>query len=438
MKKELNELVKDFPHTGEAAKATLDRLKESRKTCVIMPTGTGKTIVSSVIVNNLGGKTMYLCPNSYILEQTKENYLRSGLNSQFMTYPEMMSRVKSGDLNYFSGIDLFILDEFHRLGSEIWGESWKKIERKFPKSKILGLTATEHRYLDNGRDMAKELFGRNVAYELSLSECFKRGILRAPKYIIGADITSSLKEMEDKAKAIKDPELKKEAREMIKILKHNWTKAKGISECYRKHIIENPEVDFKKMIVFHERINKTEETKDLVIKNLRDAGYERPIKFYVANSEEPDALGEVKRFNTEIFDGLKVLLTVNMCNEGLHVDGCTVEVMYRSTLSKNIYLQQIGRVLSLRCKTQPIILDLVQNVSLSDALVDKAEKDPRKRSGKHRNWDEVELPEGFEIINMTLDYQRVCEMLDEEKYKNKCKIDEWYDLAINGDFSFII
>lgn len=133
MKKDLKQLTNIFPHVGEATNAILENLRKSRKTCLIMPTGTGKTMVSSIVVGDLGMKTMYLCPNAYILEQTKERYTESSLNSQFMTYPEMMSRIKSGDLNYFSGIDLFILDEFHRLGSEIWGESWR--EKTFERDK---------------------------------------------------------------------------------------------------------------------------------------------------------------------------------------------------------------------------------------------------------------------------------------------------------------
>lgn len=418
-----SKLTKIYPHIEKASEAVLDRLKKSRKTCVIMPTGTGKTMVSSVVIENLGVKTMYLCPNNYILDQTKEKYQWSGIESRFTTYPDLMSRIKSGDINYFSGIDLFILDEFHRLGSEVWGESWKTVEKKFPESKILGLTATETRYLDGGRDMAKELFQGDISYELTLSGCFNEGILRAPKYVIAADITSTITEMEDKVNVIKNPEHKKEVKEMIKNLRHNWIRTKGLAECYRKYILENPSVDFQKMIVFHERISEADDIKKLVAKNLRDAGYQGGIKFYTANSENPESLEEIRGFNKDSYDGIKILLSVNMCNEGLHVEGCSVEVQYRSTTSKNVYLQQIGRIMSLGCKTQPVILDLVQNVSLSNGIIDINPKDPRSRSGKCRDWGDLNLPEEFEIINTTLDYQKVCEMLDEERHELsiKCK-----------------
>ena len=51
-----------------------------------------------------------------------------------------------------------VLDEFHRAGAECWGESTVALLKLCPEAKLLGLTATNIRYLDNNRDMAEELF----------------------------------------------------------------------------------------------------------------------------------------------------------------------------------------------------------------------------------------------------------------------------------------
>ena len=55
---------------------------------------------------------------------------------------------------------------------------------KHPDARVLGLSATNIRYLDNQRDMAWELFGGNIASELTLGEAVATGILPAPKYVL--------------------------------------------------------------------------------------------------------------------------------------------------------------------------------------------------------------------------------------------------------------
>lgn len=432
MKKDLKQIIKDFPHIGEATEAVLDRLKDTRKTCLIMPTGTGKTIVSGKVIKSLGKKSLYLCPSSYILDQTKNNL---GGITEYMTYPELMVKVRNGDLNYFKGIDLFVLDEFHRLGSEVWGKkSWGTIEKEFPEAQVLGITATEIRYLDGGRDMSQELFGGDIAYELTYSKCFRRNILRAPKYVIGGELGSWLDGDEVKIEDIQSASHKKKVSQMIKTLRGNWEKAGGIPGIFKKYIIDNLDVNLHRMIVFHERIAETPKVKrDLEI-ILRRAGYTGEIKFYVANSGESDSLDAIKAFNTSPQEGINILLAVNMCNEGLHIEGCEVAVMFRKTLSKNIYLQQIGRVISLGGKNQPVILDLVQNFSTTDGVILRTSKGKSpKKGGLDQIGTYLNLPEGFEIVDTLIDYQELFEALDEEKQNLKEKLNEWYNLALQGN-----
>jgi len=76
-----------------------------------------------------------------------------------------------------------ILDEFHRCGAEQWGKGVDALLKTYPDVPILGLSATNIRYLDNQRDMADELFDNHIASEMTLGEAISRGILAAPKYI---------------------------------------------------------------------------------------------------------------------------------------------------------------------------------------------------------------------------------------------------------------
>ena len=53
-------------------------------------------------------------------------------------------------------------------------------------AKLLGLTATNIRYLDNDRDMFEEFFDGHIASEMTLGEAVVRGILSAPNYVTAA------------------------------------------------------------------------------------------------------------------------------------------------------------------------------------------------------------------------------------------------------------
>lgn len=50
--------------------------------------------------------------------------------------------------------------------------------------KVLGLSATPVRYLDNQRDMSEELFDGCVADTMNPGEAITRDILPAPKYVV--------------------------------------------------------------------------------------------------------------------------------------------------------------------------------------------------------------------------------------------------------------
>ena len=50
-------------------------------------------------------------------------------------------------------------------------------------AKLLGLTATNVRYLDNDRDVFEEHFDGHIASEMTLGEAVVRGILPAPNYV---------------------------------------------------------------------------------------------------------------------------------------------------------------------------------------------------------------------------------------------------------------
>ena len=60
-------------------------------------------------------------------------------------------------------------------------------------------------------------------------------------------------------------------------------------------------------------------------------------------------------------DHLKLLFSINMLNEGVHVRGVSGVILFRQTESPIIYKQQIGRALTTGTQCTPLILDVVNN-----------------------------------------------------------------------------
>ena len=105
---------------------------------------------------------------------------------------------------------------------------------------MLGLSATNIRYLDNQWDIADELFDGNIASQISLGEAIVRGILNPPKYVLS--VFSYQKDLEkywhrvqnSKSKAARD-----EGERYLEALRRALEKADGLDEIFRKHM-DNP------------------------------------------------------------------------------------------------------------------------------------------------------------------------------------------------------
>ena len=59
--------------------------------------------------------------------------------------------------------------------------------------------------------------------------------------------------------------------------------------------------------------------------------------------------------------GVHLLFSINMLNEGLHVNEVSGVVLLRPTESPNIFYQQIGRCLKAGLSYSPVIFDFVNN-----------------------------------------------------------------------------
>ena len=67
---------------------------------------------------------------------------------------------------------------------------------------------------------------------------------------------------------------------------------------------------------------------------------------YYAYSNDPATSKAFADFKADGSGHLKLLFTIDMLNEGIHVDDVSGVILFRPTVSPIIYKQQIGRALS--------------------------------------------------------------------------------------------
>lgn len=183
MRKGVNKVaLRLFEHNEKAYHAAVRMMEQYGKAAIVHPTGTGKSYIAfKLIEDNPEKVVIWLSPSEYIFKTQLESLKRNDpdfplANVHFYTYAKLMccTQAQLDDIAAQKPAYI-ILDEFHRAGAECWGESTVALLRLCPDAKLLGLTATNVRYLDNNRDMAEELFDSCVASDMTLGEAVVRG-----------------------------------------------------------------------------------------------------------------------------------------------------------------------------------------------------------------------------------------------------------------------
>lgn len=326
-----------FPHNDVGYEAALEMLAETGKAAVVHPVGTGKSFIGfKLCEDHPDAVVCWLSPSSYIFETQIENLERvtngyAPENITFFTYAKLMlmSEAEIAEIQP----NHIIFDEFHRAGATEWQNGVHALLQCYPKVPILGLSATAIHYLDNQRDMADELFGGNVASEMTLGEAIARGILAAPKYVV--TLYSYQKELEQYERRIRNAPSKivrDEVERYLQTLRHALDKSDGLDEIFRKHMA-NPH---GKYIVFTANF---EAMRECAAKVSDWFGKVDPASHvYQVYSADPTASKAFQEFKSDNdTDHLRLLFAIDALNEGVHVDNVDGVILFRPTVSPIIY-----------------------------------------------------------------------------------------------------
>ncbi|MFI8616363.1 DEAD/DEAH box helicase family protein [Acidovorax sp. NPDC077693] len=170
------------PYQHSAVEAAISGIQASQPGLLVMPTGSGKSVVISEIVNRLDGKQiLVITPRRSLLMQTRARLGVHGVLSSSLgndlgddhkviagTYQTMTRRPNLAEP------DVIIIDECHLLPPD---GSYAALVRRFPKAAVIGFTATPFR----GRQHIKHcgLMWRQL-YTVPMIELIDQGWLVRP------------------------------------------------------------------------------------------------------------------------------------------------------------------------------------------------------------------------------------------------------------------
>ena len=403
-----------FEHNEKAYRAAVRMMDQYGKAAIVHPTGTGKSYIAfKLIEDNPEKVVIWLSPSEYIFKTQLESLKRNDpdfplAKVHFYTYAKLMCCTQA-QLDEIAAQKpaYIILDEFHRAGAECWGESTVALLKLCPEAKLLGLTATNIRYLDNNRDMAEELFDGHTASDMTLGEAVVRGILPAPKYVTTVyQYQKTLAKYQARVDNLRAPGIQDVNQKYLDALRRALEQADGLDLVFQHHITQTS----GKYIVFC--ANK--EHMDEMISHVPEwfSGVNPDVVVYEAYSDDPNTDKAFADFKTDTSDRLKLLFCIDMLNEGVHVEGISGVILFRPTISPIIYKQQIGRALTAGDNTTPLILDVVNNF---EGLTSISGLQGEMQEAVHRLYANGEgdriVTERFEVIEQVHDCRVLFEQL---------------------------
>jgi len=332
----------------QSAINSLQKMRKNGESIALLyhATGTGKTVTAVSDAKRCGERTLFLAHTRELVTQAKATFENVWQDKQTGMYvaeqkdadayivcasiqsiAQNIEQFKPDDFGYI------IIDECHH-GT---ANTYKKILGYFKPKFTLGLTATPER--TDGEDLL-ELF-RNVAHKLDLKTAVEMGELAPVRCIrIKTNVDLSTVRINGIKYYSQDLESKLYVPERNKV----------IVDTYLQYVKK------KKTVVFCASVKHAE----MVSQLFRENGIaSEAVSGTLKNSERVKILNEYEN------GGINVLCACDLLNEGWDSPRTEVLFMTRPTMSKTLYIQQLGRGMR-KCegKEYLVVFDFIDNAGL--------------------------------------------------------------------------
>ena len=324
--------------------------KGNRKTLLVLPTGTGKTIVFAKVAEECvrsGERVLIMAHRAELLEQAADKIKKSTglvcsvekaeqscLGSWYrIVVGSVQSLTREKRLQQFGKdhFDTIIIDEAHHAISD----SYQNVLQYFDEAKSLGVTATP----DRGDMKNLGQYFNSLAYEYTLPKAIREGFLckiKAQTIPIKLDLTGvGMQSGDFKAADIGsalDPYLRQIANEMV-----NYCKG-------------------RKTVVFLPLIKTSQKFRDFLI----EAGF----RATEVNGQSEDRAEILRDFENGKYD---VLCNSMLLTEGWDCPSVDCIIVLRPTKIRSLYAQMVGRGTRLHPgKEELLILDFLWHTERHD------------------------------------------------------------------------
>ena len=364
------------------------------KTLLVLPTGCGKTIVFSKIIEDrvkLGERVLILAHRSELLEQASDKLKKStGLNTALekadssslgswfrVTVGSVQTLQREKRLKQFSNdyFDTIVIDEAHHCISN----GYQNVLNHFNKAKVLGVTATP----DRGDMKDLGTYFESLAYEYKIVDAIKEGYLSKIQSLtipLKLDLSGVATQNGDfKASDVSnalDPYLEQIADEMIKHCKD------------------------RKTVVFLPLVATSQKFRDI----LNSKGF----KAAEVNGESKDRAQILEDFDKDKYN---VLCNSMLLTEGWDCPSVDCVIVLRPTKVRALYSQMVGRGTRLHPgKENLLLLDFLWHVerhelcrpahliAKSEEVVKKMTELSEKEVGNPLDLEEIEVKATEEVI----------------------------------------
>lgn len=412
----------------EARKAIQEEWRKGvKKTLLVLPTGCGKTIVFSKVIEDrvkLGERVLVLAHRGELLEQAadkleKSTGLKCATEKAEQTSIGSWYRVVVGSvqtlmrekrLNQFDKVffDTIIIDEAHHCISD----SYQRVLDYFDQAKILGVTATP----DRGDMRNLGTYFESLAYEYTLPKAIKEGYL-SPIKALTLPLKLDLSSVGQKAGDFKtsdldtalDPYLKSIAAEMVKHAKD------------------------RKTVVFLPLVKTSQKFTEILNQN--------GFKAAEVNGESKDRVEVLEAFDKDKYN---VLCNSMLLTEGWDCPSVDCVVVLRPTKVRSLYSQMVGRGTRLHPgKTELLLLDFLWHTERHELCrpahliaenkdVAKAMTKIIEESGAPLDIEETEKQASEDVV--TQREEALAKQLEEMKKRKKKLVDPLqFEMSIQAE-----
>jgi len=334
-------------HQKEAIES-LEQMRKNNESIALLyhATGTGKTVTAVSDAKALGERTLFLAHTKELVYQAKNTFQKlwsekeSGLylaenkqNDSYVVCASIQSVSQNIDEFKPSDFGYIIVDECHHGAAS----TYKKVLGYFKPKFTLGLTATPER--TDGEDLL-QIF-KNVAHKLDLKTAVENGELCSVRCIrVKTNIDLS---------TVKINGIKYESQELESKL--------FLPE--RNQIIIDTYIKFvknKKTVIFCASVKHAQEIAALL---LASGVKSQAVSGTLRDSERKQILNDYE------YGDVEVLCACDLLNEGWDSPMTEVLFMARPTLSKTLYIQQLGRGMRIiKGKEFLLVFDFIDNCNL--------------------------------------------------------------------------